>query len=111
MDIPHHLNASVQVKLYVAGPMTNYPNLNRSAFTHATTALANAEYEVYNPAPFEQEGWTQAQYVRWALREMLACDGVATLHGWQESWGASIEVRTAQSVLMPVLPTNLWIVR
>lgn len=99
------------MKLYIAGPMSHCHNLNRTAFAYAADLLVAAGFEVCNPAPFEMDGWTQADYIRWALREMLACDGVATLRNWQESWGADIEVRTAHAVLLPVLPVDRWVER
>lgn len=99
------------MKLYIAGPMSHYHDLNRTAFAYAADKLAASGFDVYNPAPFEQDGWTQSDYIRWALREMLACNGVATLPHWQESWGADIEVRTAHAVLLPVLSVDRWIER
>jgi hypothetical protein len=97
--------------LYIAGPMSHYPDLNRKAFADADDRLTAVGYVVHNPAPFEQNGWSQTEYLRWALRAMLTCDGVATLPQWHESWGADIEVRTAHSVLLPVLPVARWIQR
>lgn len=99
------------MRLYIAGPMTNYPQFNRAAFARAADALTEAGFVVCDPAVTEEDGWTHVDYVRYALRQMLTCDGVATLPYWQESWGADIEVRTAHSVLLPVLPLHQWVER
>lgn len=97
------------MKLYLAGPMSRYPDLNRGVFSAAAKVLSVAGFDPFDPSLLHVVGWTQLDYIRWALREMLTCDGIATLPGWTESWGADIEVRTAHSVLLPVLPVDRWI--
>lgn len=97
------------MKLYLAGPMTGYPDHNYPAFHAAAAWLRSLGYEIANPsenpAPADP---TWSGYMRLALAQLLTCDGVATLAGWQESRGASIEVRLAQDLGMTVASAQRW---
>lgn len=96
------------MKLYIAGPMTGYEDYNRGSFRYAQSYLEAEGFEVVNPAPYEHPGWEWADYLKRDIPLLLGCDGVATLRGWQESAGASLEVLIAQRLGMPVRPVILW---
>lgn len=95
------------MKVYVAGPMTGYPEWNFPAFENATEALRGAGYEVTSPHEIDLEGGFDPSGdgagfdLRAALErdvdEVLDADAVALLDGWEESPGAVIEVLTASS--------------
>lgn len=97
--------------LYIAGPMSGYPDYNRAAFDKAARQLADVGYQVVDPAPYEQDGWTWSDYLKRDLPLMLGCDGVATLPDWQCSRGGSLEVDVAQAVEILVMPVNQWLER
>jgi hypothetical protein len=90
------------VKVYIAGPMTGLPDYNYPAFAAASDALAAAGYEPVSPAGELIDGWEWHHYLRRALQQMLTCEGVALLPGWELSRGARIEKRLAHDLCMPV---------
>jgi hypothetical protein len=95
------------VKVYIAGPMTNLPDLNLRAFFDAEAALLAAGYEVLNPARNDCAGWLPC--MRAALRQIAECDGLALLDGWEKSIGASIERNLVSSLNLPVKTLDEWL--
>lgn len=103
-----------QRQIYVCGPMTGYPELNKPAFHLAASHLRAAGYTVISPAepPILQEpqtDWDQA--IRGAIGGLLTCQGVAvvTPSGIRQSRGAVRELRIARDLEMPVLYWQAWI--
>lgn len=87
------------MRLYIAGPMTGLPDLNYPAF-HARAAELRAQgQEVLNPAenPVPACG-TWRGYMRMAIAQLVTCDGIDLLPGWQHSRGAGIEYRLAHGL-------------
>jgi hypothetical protein len=97
-------------KVYVAGPMTGYPEFNYPAFYAASERLRAIGIEPINPARAEgREGCkTWLDFMRLSLIDIAACDGIATLPGWQDSRGAALEVHIARSLDLPVLSIETW---
>lgn len=100
-------------KLYIAGPMSGYPDYNRPAFHLAELALRGQGFDVVNPATTpepcaepEWRCWTRASIAR-----MLAHDvtGVALLPGWAVSAGATLEHSIASALGLPALALELWV--
>jgi len=94
-------------KLYVSGPMTGIPEHNHPAFNEAAKKLRGAGYEIVNPA--ELDGETQMEWVdclRRDIHEVVECEGIATLPGWQDSKGASLEVHIAKELGLEVYPVE-----
>lgn len=79
-------------RIYIAGPMTGLPEFNYPAFHAEAERLRALGYEVENPAenPDPQCG-TWLGYMRMAIRQLMTCDAIALLPGWQWSRGARIE--------------------
>lgn len=102
------------MRLYVAGPCTGIPDNNYPEFFRVEAALRDLGYDVLNPARVDElfnptkapRSWEW--YMRNALGMLLACQGVATLAGWQASRGATIEVNLATSLGMGVRPWFSW---
>lgn len=88
-------------RLYVCGPMTGLPLLNYPAFHAAAADLRSQGYQVENPA----EGPAEASYEAYLCRgllQLLTCDTVALLPGWERSRGARIEHQVAQTLGMRI---------
>lgn len=100
-----------RLRVYVAGPMTGLPEFNYPAFFRAAEELDQAGFEPINPARATgREGCRSwLDYMRASLLDVAACDGVATLAGWQDSRGAALEVHIARSLDLPVRSVDGWI--
>lgn len=91
------------MKLYLAGPMTGYPELNFPLFHAEAARLRAAGIEVINPAeinPSPNAGWQEC--MRDDIAALVRCDGVALLPGWHKSRGAFLEHFVARSLDMEV---------
>lgn len=97
-------------KLYLAGPMTGYPQLNFPAFHAAAAQLRAAGFEVVNPAELNLDpgtSWRQCMIID--IRELVLCDGIALLPCWENSKGASLEYRIARGLDMQVDRVEGWL--
>lgn len=98
------------MKLYIAGPMRGYPELNFPAFRQATEALRKDGFEVVSPHEIDEaeglvveagrEDEILADFdleaaLRRDLQEVLAADGIVLLPGWWASQGARLEACVA----------------
>lgn len=94
--------------LYVAGPMSGYPDYNYAAFHAADQQLRECGYEVLNPATNpECDSWDG--YMRAAIAQVIRADGIAILPDWQMSAGAALEVHIAHALRVPVLAVDRWV--
>lgn len=92
-------------KVYVSGPMTGLPNYNFDEFNRVAELLRNEGYNVVNPAVHGViPEWEWKDYLKLDIKDMLGCDIVATLEGWEESRGARLEVYIAEQLHMKVVP-------
>lgn len=100
--------------LYLAGPMTGYPEFNFPAFRATTARLREMGWDVRSPheldesehggrAPAKDEAHAWGYYLRRDIKLLVDCDAIAVLPGWRASRGASLEVHIATALGMPVL--------
>lgn len=90
-------------KIYIAGPMTGMENKNIHAFNEMAVLLFNLGYEPVNPARHDNPRITSwATYMKLGLIDMLQCEGVLVLPGWENSEGACMEVEIATKLGIPV---------
>jgi hypothetical protein len=70
-------------KVYIAGPMTGIPELNRPGFNHYAKLWSDAGWEVINPATFFGSEEQPDVYVcrKKCVEELIKCDAVAILPG------------------------------
>lgn len=91
-------------RIYLAGPMSGYPEHNFPAFNEAARVLRERGHSVFNPAE-NVEGRTgepRSFYMRLDIPALLACDAVVLLPGWRNSRGANLEVWMALDLDMPI---------
>jgi len=87
------------MKLYIAGPMTGYAELNFPAFRAEAARLRALGFEIVNPAEINVDpdaGWLEC--MRADVKQLVDCDGIALLPGWQQSRGACIEHALARDL-------------
>ncbi len=91
--------------VYIAGPMTGLLGFNYDAFNHAESVLNELGYDVLNPARnFDGDQTLPREvYMRECFQQVLKCDTVVVLDGWQNSHGALTEVNMAKELSLPVL--------
>ena len=102
------------MKLYIAGPMSGYPEHNMPAFDTAKQLLAGFGIDCVSPADITRDAgiaYTQdgtstpqqyADFMRKDIPQLMMCDGVFVLDNWSESKGAKFEVQLAQLIGLPI---------
>lgn len=93
--------------LYIAGPMTGLPEFNYPAFFKAEEKLASLGYDTLNPARNHGNDWQE--YMRAGITQVCASDGIAFLPFWERSRGASLEIRIARELGIPIQAVDAWV--
>jgi len=91
------------VKVYLSGRITGDPNY-RMKFHGAALPLLALGHEVLNPA--EQEGMSDGEAMRGAVRMLLSADAVVMLPDWGYSRGAVLERELAKRIGIPIIYDN-----
>jgi hypothetical protein len=90
-------------KIYIAGPMTGLPDLNFPAFHGEASWLRAMGNEVINPAeinPDPTAKWEDC--MRADIAQLVTCDSIHMLAGWEKSRGATLEHHIALSLGMRI---------
>lgn len=91
--------------IYLSGPMTGYPRLNRAMFSCAGEWVRAQGGQPIDPAdlnPGRRAWWLCMLVDLWYLR---LADRLLLLPGWQRSRGARLEVAAA---VVLGLPIDVW---
>lgn len=92
-------------RVYIAGPMTGLPDLNYPVFYAAAAYLRKMGYQVESPAecelPPDTTSWNQ--FMRSGITQLMRCDAIVMLPGWEKSRGATAEHTIAKLIDIPVL--------
>lgn len=90
-------------KIYIAGPMSGLPELNFPAFHAAAAALREQGLTVINPAEINPDvGTDWVDCMRVDIAQLVTCDGIYLLPGWEKSRGAKLEHHIADALGMTV---------
>lgn len=95
------------MKTYLAGPMTGHPDLNFPLFHAEAQRLRAIGHDVVNPAEINVDpakGWEDC--MRADIAELVTCQAIAMLPGWQQSRGASLEHHIATQLGLQVIDLN-----
>lgn len=95
------------MKVYIAGPMTNYPAWNFPAFDFARDFLRLQGHEVVSPADLDRavgfdgsapnlDGFDKLAAIRRDIEAIIECDAIYMLRGWDDSTGAQAEYHLAK---------------
>lgn len=98
------------MRIYLAGPMTGFKDLNFPAFHAGAAELRAAGLDVVNPAEINADpnaNWHDC--MRADIAALMTCQGIAVLPGWEKSRGASLEVSIARGLDMPVFTVDEWL--
>lgn len=92
-------------RVYLAGPMRGYPDLNKPAFVEAARMLRALGHLVVSPVEVcELVGLAPEEgpevYLLTDLKAMLhyPCNAIALLPGWEQSVGARCEAAIARTL-------------
>lgn len=92
------------LRIYIAGPMTGVPDLNFPAFNAEAQFLRSIGFDVVNPAevnPDHTMPWVEC--MRRDIAELMKCDAIRLLPGWENSKGATLEHHIAERLGMAVM--------
>ena len=86
-------------RIYIAGPMTGMPDLNRAEFRKAVDSIWETSKETaigFNPHQVaDMLGWDERTPVKTIasvlLGDLIDCDAIYMLRGWENSKGARAE--------------------
>ena len=94
------------MKIYVSGPISGIENRNIDAFNAMGEKLRSLGHEVINPFELDTPGFNPEgcwfKYLKRDLAQLLYCDAVCLLPGWEESKGARLEVVVARNLELPL---------
>jgi hypothetical protein len=99
--------------LYIAGPMSGYPENNYPAFFAAEQKLrAIGFYRILNPArSIVSRNGTWEAFMRSGLRMVLDSTALVLLPGYEASKGATWELDTAQRLGLPFGTLEAWLAK
>lgn len=97
-------------RLYIAGPMTGYPDYNFPAFNEVSTFLTLFKgHEIYNPATSfgGRQDLPYDTYLRHAIQMVTMVEGIVLLPGWNRSKGALTESHVGLSIGLQFFTVDL----
>lgn len=89
------------MRIYIAGSISNNNNNYKEQFANAEKNLIEQGYFVFNPA--KNTGFEYKDYVDIGLYELMHCDCIYLLKGYEKSKGASLEKHYAETVGLKII--------
>lgn len=80
------------MRIYISGPMTGLPNLNKDKFNEMERMIKELGHEVINPAKLELPlSCSHDDYLSIDIPLVSLSDAICLLEGWENSEGAQEE--------------------
>lgn len=92
-------------RVYIAGPMTGYAELNYPKFAEVAARLRALGFEVVSPAELNPITETYLSAMKKDILALIECDHIYLLDGWEKSKGASLERHIA--MVLDIEPIEL----
>ena len=89
--------------VYISGPITGMPDLNRASFSVAEAVIAYRGFIPINPHRIVCTDCTWSGYMRADIAELVKCDYIYVLHGWWHSRGAIVELIVAKACGLKIM--------
>lgn len=95
-------------RIYIAGPMTGKPELNRAEFEKAADCFVSKEFSFFNPSHYAFiNGWDERTSLSVVapvlLNVLMRCTHIYMLRGWQDSKGATAEHAVAKWIGLEII--------
>ena len=88
------------MKVYIAGAISNNPNYLKE-FAEAEKYLVRMGYVAVNPT--KNEGSTYKELIDKGLMDLMQCEAICMLPGWEDSVGAKLEYTYAKAVGLTII--------
>ena len=105
-EITLKMTTPIHFLVFIAGPMTGFPDWNRAAFYEAEEVLTSADIESINPASLAfiiPEYAPHEMFVDTTCALVKHCQAVVRLPGWDTSKGAKQEMAAAVRNGVPII--------
>ena len=89
------------MKVYIAGAISKNLYHYQEEFSNAEQWLLGQGYEVINPA--KNQGYSYKDYIDTGLFELMHCEAIYMLKGYEKSKGALLEIHYAIATDMKIL--------
>lgn len=92
-------------RVYISGPMTGLPDFNYPVFDYKEERLWELGFVPVNPANNFNRDTTRPrwEYLKEDIKNLLTCDFIIFLPGFERSAGALLEALVARECNIPVL--------
>lgn len=88
------------MKIYIGGAITGNPKYIKD-FETAEKLIISQGHAVINPV--KNEGFSYKDYIDMGLNELMRCDILYLLDGWENSPGALLEFNYARTVGIDIM--------